>query len=80
MLWIFKSAGEQDSRNSIYQFLRQDNQPKKLISNKFIDQKLNYIHNNPVEARIAENPEEYLYSNAKDYAGKKGLLKLSCYN
>jgi len=36
--------------------------------NKFIDQKLNYIHNNAVEAGIVRHPEEYLYSSAGNYA------------
>ncbi|MDB5110591.1 MAG: transposase, partial [Mucilaginibacter sp.] len=38
---------------------------------------LNYIHNNPVTAGIVENPEEYLYSSAKDYYGQKGLLEIT---
>ncbi|MGB1315009.1 MAG: REP-associated tyrosine transposase, partial [Chitinophagales bacterium] len=48
MLWIFKSAGEKNSRNQTYQFWQQNNQPKELLSNKFIDQKIDYIHNNPI--------------------------------
>jgi putative transposase len=41
-------------------------------------QKLNYIHNNPVEAGIVEKAEDYLYSSARSYQqGKKeGLLKV----
>lgn len=41
-----------------------------------IDQRLNYIHNNPVEAGIVENAVDYLYSSAKDYSGKQGLIKI----
>jgi putative transposase len=75
---IFKKAGEANSRNTNYQFWRQDNQPKELYSEKFTNQKLEYIHNNPVEAGIVEKAEEYLYSSARDYYyGKNcGLLKL----
>jgi putative transposase len=29
----------------------------------------NYIHNNPVKARIAEKPEEYEYSSYRDFIG-----------
>ena len=76
MLQIFKQAGEANSRNSEFQFWQQDNQPKELYSPAFVFQKLNYIHNNPVEAGIVERPEEYLYSSARDYhrAKKCGLL------
>jgi len=45
-----------------------------LITNRFIDQKLDYIHNNPVTAEIVDEPHYYLYSSARDYAGIKGLL------
>ena len=76
MLELFKKAGEANSRNSEYQFWRQDNQPKELYSSAFVFQKLNYIHNNPVEAGIVDKPEEYLYSSARDYkqTRKCGLL------
>lgn len=67
MLRIFSTAGATNSRNTAYQFWRQDNQPKELFSEKFTEQKLNYIHNNPVDAGIVEKAEEYLYSSAKDY-------------
>lgn len=39
-----------------------------------IDEKLNYVHFNPVEEGIVFRPEDYLYSSALDYAGEKGLL------
>jgi putative transposase len=34
-----------------------------------IDQRLDYIHHNPVEAGIVLSPEHYLYSSAINYAG-----------
>jgi len=76
MLRIFKEAGEKNSRNSEYQFWRQDNQPMELCSAAFIFQKMNYIHNNAVEAGIVEKAEDYLYSSARDYklTKKCGLL------
>ena len=35
MLWIFKTSGKKNKKNKIYQFWRQNNQPKKLITNNF---------------------------------------------
>jgi putative transposase len=55
---------------------RQDNMPIELLSPRVTQQKLDYIHNNPVEAGIVENPEDYLFSSAKVSAGEKGLLKV----
>jgi putative transposase len=78
MLRIFRDEGEKNSRNKNYQFWRQDNQPQELYSPAFVFQKMNYIHNNPVEAGIVERPEHYIYSSAKDYfyTKKCGLLDL----
>jgi putative transposase len=37
---------------------------------KFIREKLTYIHNNPVKALLVEKQEDYLWSSAPDYYGK----------
>ncbi len=76
MMEIFRKAGETNSRNSGFQFWRQDNQPKEVYSAAFTFQKLNYLHNNPVEAGIVEKAENYRYSSAKDYCHTRncGLL------
>ena len=74
MLNIFQKAGSERSNNSDWQFWQQNNHPIELDSHEIIEQKLNYIHENPVKAGFVENPEDWLLSSAKDYAGKKGLL------
>jgi REP element-mobilizing transposase RayT len=78
MLEIFRQAGAGNSRNSSYQFWRQDNQPKEIFNLAFSREKLSYIHNNPVEAGLVIKAEEYLYSSAKDYFEGKhvGLLRV----
>jgi REP element-mobilizing transposase RayT len=76
MLGIFKQEGQKNSRNSVYQFWRQDNQPKELFRASFANEKLNYIHNNPVEAGIVNKAEEYTYSSARDYYEGKNVGKL----
>jgi len=40
--------GKENPNNKNFQFWQQDNHPEELITNEFIDQKLNYMHNNPV--------------------------------
>jgi REP element-mobilizing transposase RayT len=47
---------------------------EEVSSNKFIYQKLNYIHQNPVVERLVEKPEEYIYSSAKNYADLDSVL------
>jgi hypothetical protein len=41
---------------------------KNRYSPGFTIQKLNYIHNNPVEAGIVDKAEEYVYSSARESA------------
>ena len=57
-----------------FRFWRGDNKPIELWSNKVIDQKIDYIHMNPVEEGLVFRPEDYVYSSAADYAGENGLL------
>lgn len=59
-----------------YKLWQDGNEAKELISNSFIDQKLNYIHQNPVRAEWVDEPEHYLYSSARDYAGGTGLIQV----
>lgn len=74
LLEQFMRAGEKSANVNKYQFWRHDNKPIELWSNKVIDEKIDYIHNNPVEEGIVCRPEDYLYSSALDYAGEKGIL------
>jgi REP element-mobilizing transposase RayT len=75
LLEQFRKAALASSNVRDFQFWRHDNKPIELWSNKVIDEKINYIHYNPVEAGLVFSPEHYLYSSAADYAGEKGLLE-----
>lgn len=75
LLAQFKKAAMASSNVKHHQFWRHDNKPIELWSNKVIDEKINYIHNNPVEAGLVFQPEHYPYSSAVDYAGLKGILE-----
>jgi len=70
----FLKAGKKASNVNKYQFWRHDNKPIELWSNKVIDEKIDYIHNNPVEEGLVFHAEDYPYSSAIDYTGEKGLL------
>jgi REP element-mobilizing transposase RayT len=76
MLSIFKNAAIRHKRNSEYQVWTHENHAEEIFSYPFLKQKLDYTHNNPVRAGWVLNPEEYLYSSAKDYAGEKGLVNV----
>lgn len=76
LLTIFKQAGERNSNNKYFQFWRQDNHPIELFTNEMMQQRIDYIHNNPVEEGIVDDSEHYIYSSARNYAGLKGLLSV----
>ncbi len=77
MLNRFEFNAKRHSRNEKYQFWTHENHAVILYSNDFIQEKLEYLHNNPVRAGIVEKPEEYLYSSARNYADLDGLLEVS---
>jgi len=74
MLNLFEFSAKQHKRNEKYQVWTHENHAELVYSNQFMDSKINYIHENPVRAGLVENPEEYLYSSARNYAGLDGLL------
>jgi putative transposase len=74
MLWMMERAGKKNSNNSGFQFWQQHNQPIELYDNNIMEQKLDYLHNNPVEEGFVDKPEDYVYSSARDYAGIKGMI------
>jgi len=76
MLYIFKSAAIKHKRNSDYQVWTHENHAMEIFSYTFFEQKLDYMHANPVRAGLIENAEEYIYSSAKNYAGEKGLVQI----
>ena len=76
ILWMMKRAGRKKSNNKDFQFWQQHNHPIELATNQMIDQRVDYIHDNPVRARFVEGPSHWLYSSARDYEGTKGLLEL----
>jgi len=77
MLWLFRAAGEKNSKNTKYQFWQQDNHPIALESNRFKEEKLYYLHQNPVAAGLVAEAHHYIYSSALDYAGGKGLISVT---
>lgn len=74
MLWRFRRAGRRNAHNEQYQFRQQDNHPIELPSNQLRRQRLDYLHRNPVVAGSVDVPEDFLYSSARSYANRPGLL------
>lgn len=75
LLMIFRYAARGHSRNEKYQVWTHENHAEQIFSNKFIEQKIEYIHNNPVRSGLVEKPEDYLYSSAGSYAGLDSIFE-----
>lgn len=78
MLSTFKYAAYGHEKNERFQFWIHDNHPILLdpAQPERFEQRLNYIHQNPVRAGIVANADEYLYSSALNYTGKHGLIEV----
>jgi len=69
MLDYFKKACKYLKREQNYKVWQNGYHAEICSSNTFIKQKLDYIHNNPVKDKIVVNPEDYVFSSARNYAG-----------
>ncbi len=76
LLWFFEREGRRNPSNEHYQFWQAGSHPIELFGDKMIDQKLDYLHDNPVVAGWVAKPEHFLYSSARDYTSDKGLIDI----
>ncbi len=74
LLSEFEYAGKYNKQIKEYKFWQDGNEAKEVETTHFMEQKLDYIHENPVKAEIVERADEYKHSSAKNYAGEKGLI------
>lgn len=74
LLWMFEKAAKKNSNVKNRQFWQQNNKPIELWSLKVFEQKLNYIHNNPVVSGFVTNPIDWKYSSARNYASNDDTI------
>lgn len=73
---VFEYHGKYKNKQTL-QVWTHENHAEHIFSQKFIEQKIEYIHNNPVKAGIVQNPEDYLYSSARNYADMDTIIDIS---
>jgi REP element-mobilizing transposase RayT len=69
MLFYFRKACAHLKRNQTYKVWKTGYHAVHIYSDKFLRQKIRYIHQNPVVEKIVRLPEEYVFSSARNYAG-----------
>jgi len=70
---VFEYHGKFKNKQS-NQIWTHENHAEHIYSQKFIEQKVSYIHNNPVRSGIVANSYEYLYSSARNYTELESVI------
>jgi len=78
---IFEKYGSINKSNQKYQFWITENHPILLdpYTNMY-NERLKYLHENPVRAGFVASPQEWLYSSAIDYYTEKGKGLIEIYS
>jgi len=71
---IFKNARKINAKSKNLKFWKTGNHAIELYSEKFLWNKINYIHNNPVEENFVTKPEYWSYSSASNYVEEESIL------
>ncbi|MFN8350340.1 MAG: transposase [Flavobacteriales bacterium] len=64
LLAHFRKRGQEQPQNREFAFWKKDSHPVELFTRSVIDQKINYIHMNPVKAGMVSEPGHYRLSSA----------------
>ena len=60
-----------------YQLWQEGSHPQLIQDENMMRQKIEYIHNNPVERGFIDDPVHWRYSSARNYTGMEGLLDIT---
>lgn len=60
-----------------YQVWQEGFHPKLLTSEAMLQQKVDYIHDNPVKRGYGDDPAHWRYSSYRNYLGEPGLLEVT---
>ena len=72
-LAFYKKAHKGDRT---YQFWQEGVHPEWIQDEDMMRQKIEYIHQNPVERGYVDKPEHWWYSSARNYLGMEGLIEV----
>ena len=67
LLYVFRKAAERHRKKIRYKIWRDAYHPKAVFSEKFFNQKLRYIHTNPVKKGFVSRAEDWKYSSARNW-------------
>lgn len=74
----FREYKKEFKTKSEYQVWQESFHPQEVLTDKIFQQKIDYIHLNPVRKGLVSNPEDWIYSSAGFFAnGNDGVLHLN---
>jgi len=76
--WILEALSKnakESSKHQNYKLWQTGNHAIEVFSPKFTWDKINYIHNNPVETNLVQLPEHWIYSSASNYHQLPSVLE-----
>ena len=59
-----------------YQLWQEGMQPKLIIDDQMMYDRINYIHNNPLKRGYVDEPKHWRYSSSRNYEDIDGLLEV----
>jgi len=72
-LAFYKKAHKDDRA---YQFWQEGVHPEMIQGEVMMQQKIDYIHQNPVKRGYVDHAKHWRYSSARDYEGEVGLIDI----
>ncbi|MEQ8525748.1 transposase [Gracilimonas sp.] len=75
-----KSGKLDNHKDSEFQVWQEGFHPKQISTSKMMEQKINYIHHNPVKSGFVESPLHWRYSSALNYEGDDGVIPVTLFN
>ncbi|GMW00656.1 MAG: transposase [Candidatus Hydrogenedentota bacterium] len=67
LLKQFTAYKKRYKADSTYQVWQEGSHPQRILDDEMLNQKLEYIHNNPVRRGYVDLPEHWRYSSARNY-------------
>lgn len=79
ILRVFREAAEKEGRGNYHKVWRDGFHPVAIESEPFFQEKLKYIHENPVRKGFVECPEHWKYSSARNYIlDDHSVIRVEC--
>ena len=76
LLRQLKATKLNHKKQSEYQIWQEGGKPKQIQNDEMMWQKIEYIHNNPLDRGFVDHAVHWRWSSARNYAGHSGLIDI----